>query len=260
MIEKTLPYFLTKYLFGDRKRYGKTPNVSDQDWVIWQKKSISDFYKKTQQTGIGKLVCGLEYYVISRVNLGEKRILEVGPGVIRHIDCIRKKPNKYTICDVRRDVLEMAKEQLIKAGIPCEKVLTYRESGPSLPFPDKSFDAIISFNSLEHLHPLDEYLLEMKRILIGGGHLVGGIPCEGGIAWGLGRFLTTRRYVNKKYGINYDKIICWEHPNFADLIIEQLDMHFSRKYLKLLPFPWLPIDFNLVGTFVYRKRSEESNR
>ncbi|MFX1535017.1 MAG: hypothetical protein ACFFDI_12400, partial [Promethearchaeota archaeon] len=74
-----------------------------------------------------------------------------------------------------------------------------------------------------------------------------------GIAWGLGRFLTTRRYVHKNYGINYDKIICWEHPNFADFIIERLDVHFEQQYLKLCPLSWLPMDFNLVASFVFAK-------
>lgn len=59
--------------------------------------------------------------------------------------------------------------------------------------------------------------------------------------------------MHKHYGINYDKIICWEHPNFADFIIEQLDAHFERHRLKLHPFPWLPIDFNLIASFVFKK-------
>jgi hypothetical protein len=86
-----------------------------------------------------------------------------------------------------------------------------------------------------------------------GGQLVGGIPCEGGLAWGLGRFLTTRRLLIKRYGLNFDKIICWEHPNFADFILERLDIYFERQFLKLHPFPWLPLDINLVISFIYRK-------
>lgn len=253
MIENRLPYFLTKALFGDRKRFGISPDVNDGDWIIWQEKAFSDFYLNTQQKGIGNWVCRLAYPVIEKVDFKGKRILEVGPGIIRHLQYIKNKPLKYTICDVNPEVLDMAQKQLFDAQIACEIILLDQESSPKLPFPDKNFDIIISFNSLEHLYPLDDYFLEMKRILIGGGQLVGGIPCEGGLAWGLGRFLTTRRYVHKNYGINYDKIICWEHPNFADFIIERLDRHFDIQYLKLNPFSWLPIDFNLVASFVYGK-------
>ena len=251
MIENRLPYFLTKALFGDRKRFGISPDVNDGDWIIWQEKAFSDFYLNTQQKGIGNWVCRLAYPVIEKVDFKGKRILEVGPGIIRHLQYIKNKPLKYTICDVNPEVLDMAQKQLFAAEIPCKTILLDRERGPRLPFNDTSFDIIISFNSLEHLYPLDNYLLEMKRILIKGGQLVGGIPCEGGLAWGMGRFLTTRRYVHKNYGINYDKIICWEHPNYADFIIDKLEGHFKRRYLKFHPFPWLPTDFNLVASFVF---------
>jgi len=59
--------------------------------------------------------------------------------------------------------------------------------------------------------------------------------------------------VHKNFGINYDKIICWEHPNFADFIIERLDAHLEREDLVFHPFSRLPIDFNLVASFVFKK-------
>jgi len=253
MIRNVLPSFVAKALFGDRKRFGICPDNIDGDWLIWQEKAFSDFYHNTQQKGVGNWVCNLAYPVVGKIDFKGKKILEVGPGIIRHLQFIKNKPLGYTICDVRREALEVSQQQLFDEEIPCKVVLLNGESADEIPFPDKSFDIIISFNCLEHLHPLDDYLHEMKRVMVEGGQFVGGIPCEGGLAWGLGRFLTTRRYVHKNYGINYDKIICWEHPNFADYIIERLDTHFQRKYLKLHPFPFLPIDFNLTASFIYNQ-------
>ena len=250
MIRNLLPYFIVKVLFGDRKQFGTSPDIVNNDWLIWQEKAFSDFYGNTQQKGIGNWVCNLAYPVVEKVDFNGKKILEVGPGIIRHLPYIKSKPARYTICDINEDVLGMAEKQLREAEIPCETVFLDRES--ELPFADESFDVVISFNSLEHLYPLDDYLFEIKRILKMGGQLIGGIPCEGGLVWGLGRFLTTRRYVHKNYGINYDKIICWEHPNFADHILERLDFYFEREYLKLHPFSILSIDFNLVASFVYK--------
>jgi len=250
-VHKYTPYWLYKKIWGDRKCFGLKPEVNDSDWKIWQFKAFSDFYPTTQQQGIGDRVSRMAYPVINRVNFGHKHILEVGPGIIRHLPYIRNNPERYTICDINEHVLGMAENQLKDVAIPCETVLLSHNNYEKLPFADESFDIIISFNSLEHLYPLDSYLAEMKRILKSGGQLVGGIPCEGGLAWGLGRFLTTRRYVHKNYGINYDKIICWEHPNFADFIIERLNNHFKKEYLKLHPFPFLSIDFNLIANFIY---------
>jgi len=245
--------FISNVLWGNRKQFGLIPDNEDPDWKIWQDKKFTDFYQNTQQRGIGDMVSKMAYPVIGLIDFEGKRVLEVGPGIIRHLGHIKGKPDKYAVCDINEDVLSISEKQLKAAGIPCNTILLARESDSELPFADESFDVVISFNSLEHLYPLDNYLFEIKRILKRRGQLIGGIPCEGGLAWGLGRFLTTRRYVHKNYGINYDKIICWEHPNFADFIIERLDAQFDRQHLKFHPLNWLPLDFNLVVSFVFKK-------
>jgi len=253
MINRWTPYFISKVLWGDRKNFGFVPDIMDSDWRIWQEKAYKDFYQSTQQQGIGDRVSRMAYPVIGLIDFGEKQILEVGPGIIRHLRFIKNKPVKYAICDINEDVLNIAEKQLKTAQIPCDTFLLAREKRSELPFADESIDIVISFNSLEHLYPLDNYLIETKRILKKGGQLVGGIPCEGGLTWGLGRILTTRRYVHKNYGINYDKIICWEHPNFADHILERLDFHFKWEHIKFHPFPKLSMDFNLIASFICRR-------
>jgi len=254
MLRKNLPYPAYKRLFGDREKYGLTINEEDDDWIVFHESAtLWDFYQTTQQQGIGDRVSRMVYPVIERIDFRDKQVLEVGPGIIRHLPYIKSKPARYTICDINEDVLGLAEKQLKDTAIPFETVLLSRKNEGGLPFVKKSFDIVISFNSLEHLYPLDRYLLEIRRILKPGGQLIGGIPCEGGLAWGIGRFLTTRWYVHKNYKINYDKIICWEHPNFADFIIERLDTHFEREYLKLHPLPFLPIDFNLTASFIYKQ-------
>ena len=252
-VRNFVPYRTYKKLWGARKQFGIRPDVNDPDWKVWMEKGFTDFYQNTQQKGIGNWVCHLAYPVVSKVDFNGKTVLEIGPGQIRHLSYMRSEPRKYVICDVEEKCLVMSKRKLDEAGILNETALLDTASELRLPFPNESFDIILSFNTLEHLCSLDGYLLEMKRILRRGGQVAGGIPCEGGLAWGLGRFLTTRRYVHKKYGINYDKIICWEHPNFADYIIERLDVHFEPQHLRLHPFHCLPMDLNLVASFIYRE-------
>ena len=67
--------------------------------------------------------------------------------------------------------------------------------------------------------------------------------------------ITTRRWLKKNTRIKPDKIICWEHPNFADQIIAELDQLFQRKSIVSWPFRWVPaLDLNLIIRFVYQKR------
>lgn len=253
MLNNIIPYPIFGCLWGNRKRYGALPNENDPDWELWQKKAYTDFYQKTQQKGIGNWVCNLAFPVVAKIDFSGKTVLEFGPGIIRHINFLNKNPVKYILCDVNTELLRNARKQFKEAGFPCDAILIDSKKGLKLPFGRESIDIIISFNTLEHLYPLDSYLAEMKRLLKIDGSIVGGVPCEGGLAWGLGRFITSRRYVNKNYGINYDKIICWEHPNFADFIIRRLDFYFKREFLKFHPFPLLPLDLNLTASFIYGK-------
>ena len=253
MLYPYMPDAVARRLWGDRKRFGLEIVESDAEWVAWEKKSFHDFYEKTQQKGVGDLASSPAFKVVSRVDFKGLRVLEYGPGRIRHLEHMRSKPDRYCICDIQQACLDASGAVLEEAGIQYDAVPLNPGDKSKLPFKDGEFDVLLSFNTLEHLYPLDKYLAEFERVLCPGGVFVGGIPCEGGLAWGLGRFLTTRRYVHKNYGINYDKIICWAHPNFADFIIRQLDDLFKRKFFRLHPFPWLPMDLNLTASFVYER-------
>lgn len=247
-----ISHSLKKVLFGDREKYGLCINKFDPDWLHWQE-VMSHAYVNTQQKGIGDRVCRIAYSVVSKICFLDQNVLEIGPGIIRHLDQIKERPSNYTICDVSQEFLGNAETQLASAGIPCTKVLLSRDTPWQLPFPDASFDTVITFYSLEHLYPLDQYLQEISRIMRPGGRIIGGIPCEGGLVWGLGRFLITRPEIIKRYQVKYDKLICWEHPNFADFIISRLYFYFEKEFLQLHPFPWLPLDLNFVVKFIFRK-------
>lgn len=66
--------------------------------------------------------------------------------------------------------------------------------------------------------------------------------------------LTSRRWFKKNTQIDPDKIICWEHPNFADHVIAELDQLFQRQSVVHWPLPWLPVlDVNLIIRFHYLK-------
>jgi len=253
-----LPHFLSSPLFGDRKRWGLTVNDDDQDWVEWNKAYL-DFYYANQKASLGAIVNNAGYQVMEQVDFSGKHVLEIGPGDIRHLpywwegnSALAKTPPSYVIADINPDMLERSSSVLEKAGISHETKLIQR-SESSLPFEDESFDTIVSFYALEHIYPLGPYLDELFRILKPGGQLVGGIPSEGGLAWGFGRYLTSRRWFKKNTTIDPDKIICWEHPNFAELILRLMDEKFERQYFSAWPLQLPVLDINLVIKFIYRK-------
>jgi len=244
-----LPHFISARLFGDRKKFGLTIQSDDPDWIAWQKLYIN-FYKDTQKKSIGKIVNDAGYRILTNIKLQDLSVMEFGPGILPHYEFWNGKPIDYLIIDNQKELLNQSKEILEQQKIPVKEFLS---NSYNIPVLDQTVDIVLSFYSLEHLYPLDNYLLEMKRVLKPGGLFVGAIPAEGGLAWGFGRFLTSRRYIRKHSTINPDKIICWEHPNFAESILTKLDSHFKQIHLDYWPFWIRSIDLNLVISFVYQK-------
>lgn len=249
-----LPQFLSAPLFGDRKRFGLVIQKEDPDWKEWEHVYLN-FYYKTQKESIGDIVNKAGYKILNQVDFDNKIVLEVGPGDIDHLEEWEGgRPNLYVIADVRQDMLDRSVKKLRATDIPFAAKLLNRDSNGKLPFNNVEFDIIISFYAFEHLFSFKMYLKELLRVLKPGGIITGAIPCEGGLAWGIGRFSTSRRWFIKNTNINPDKIICWEHPNFADHILYMLDEYMIRKTLQFWPFHIPSIDLNLVASFIYRKK------
>jgi SAM-dependent methyltransferase len=252
-IRNWLPASISAMLWGDRKRWGLSVNEEDSCWKEWQKTYIN-FYEANQRKGIGICVNDAGYQVMKSIDLTGKRVLEIGAGDIRHLRYMQGKPQEYVLADISTEMMQFAQAKLGEKKIPFKSILLDRNQ--PLPLQSASVDVIISFYSLEHLYPLKPYLEEMHRVLKPGGTLIGAIPAEGGLAWGVGRMLTSRQWLKKNTTINYNKIISWEHPNFADKIIHNLDEMFLQERVQYWPFPWFPfLDLNLILRFVYQKHS-----
>ena len=153
-------------------------------------------------------------------------------------------------------MLDQTATRLTEGGIKNVPLLLERDNFGKLPgISDERFDIILSFYSMEHLYPLETYLNSMLKILRPGGLLLGAIPTEGGLGWGLGRYLTSRRWLKKRTKVNLQKVICWEHPNFAEGVLKMLDKKMTRKQISFWPLLVPSIDLNLVVRFIYKKNS-----
>jgi SAM-dependent methyltransferase len=234
-------------LFGDRARFGLDVRTDDPDWVAWQRLFMS-FYRDTQRTGVGTAVNDSGYRVLRSVSLEGKTVLELGPGSIPHMSQWLGSPARYTVVEQNPEMRTETIRRLHARGVPAEGLAAMPTRAGAI------HDIILAFFCLEHLRDLDEYLAQIDGLLADGGLLVGAIPAEGGLAWGLGRWLTSRRYIKRNSSANPDKIICWEHPNFSDAILRAMDRRFEQVRLRYWPLRVPLLDVNLVVSFIYRKR------
>lgn len=249
MIRKLLPKKIKNILFGDRDLYGLKVISDDEDWVEWLD-FTQEFYLETQKKGVGNIINEYGYRILKEVSFEKKIIFEIGPGNLPHRKFWNGIPDKFIAVDVDNQFLSQTEEKIpeIFHGVKVNR-------DDKIPLLDNSVDIILSFYSLEHMYDLDEKLIEFKRILKKDGLIIGAIPNEGGLAWGLGRYLTSRRFVKKNSNINYDKIICWEHPNFSDKIIKAFVRHnFKVNLMRMYPLRLLKmLDLNLVTSFILTK-------
>lgn len=247
-----LPPMVSRPLFGDRQLYGYAPDHEDASWQVWRRLDQA-FYDQNQRRSVGAFVNDAGYRIMRRVLLQGLTVLEVGPGALDHLRYWRDKPEMFFAADIRPDFLARAERQLRLQHIPARAILVDERRSAALPLPDCSIDILLSFYSLEHLYPLEEYLTEFMRVLKPSGKLVGAIPCEGGLAWGMGRFLTTRRWLKAHGCAEPDKIISWEHPNFADGILNLLNASMQCEHMDFWPSFVPIIDVNLIARFIFRK-------
>lgn len=214
---------------------------------------MPEIFTATQSGVLGRTVNGAGYKKSHKlVDVAGSNVLEIGPGYLDHIRYWKGTPNKVTLVDRRPEFLEIGKQKLEARGIPFECIVSEPGGGPLQSLEDAQFDIVFAFYVLEHITPLAPTLLEIRRVLKPTGALVGAIPAEGGLAWGLGRFLTTRRWFRKHTSIDLDKIICWEHPNFADEVVNKLDQTWPSVEVYSWPFGIPNADLSLVHSFVCR--------
>lgn len=251
---RILPHFMRAPLFGDRDQYGLVPDEEDAHWQEWQAEYLR-FYQANQKEGVGKTVNDAGYAILKAIDWSDSCVVEIGPGRIPHLPFWDNAPKQYYAVDISDTFLSATQERLAQAYPDCPFIpLKQSQRCGQIDLPDNSVDFIVTFYSLEHLNPLADFLDDYARILKPGGMIVGAVPNEGGLAWGLGRYMTSRRWIRKNTTINYDKIICWEHPNFVDDIMQGLEERFRRVKKNQYPMSLIPLyDSNLVTRFMYQK-------
>lgn len=247
---RRLPAALARPLFGDRLGCSPSPATDDPMWLEWESTYVR-FYESQQRTGIGRRVNEAGYRVLRLIPLDGLPVLEIGPGFLPHAGQWVGTPAHYTLVDVQSQMLAEARSRLSELGVPQDEVLVDRDGPPLSELVEGPFDLIVCFYAFEHLREFPAYLADLRRLLLPGGRLVGAIPCEGGCAWGLGRALTSRRWLLNNTNIDPDRLICWEHPGFADDILNELGRQMTRRHLSFWPLGLPNIDVNLIARFVY---------
>ena len=253
MLRKFLPKFLTNELFGDRERYGRRPPEGDPDWERWLSLYPTILQETQKQSFLANRVNEAGYTILSKHRLDGLNICEIGPGHGTHLEHFCGNPAQYTVFDVCEDFFSHLQQECIDRDFQFKAHLV-QPYEPKLPVESESQDIFLSFYSMEHLEPFGPWLHEILRTIKPGGLFLGAVPAEGSIAWGLGRWLTTKNALKKQFQLDIRKIVCWEHPNFCDEMMQTISQHpHNRLDIEAWPLRNMPYDLSLILKFTVKK-------
>ena len=100
------------------------------------------------------------YYVAKDYVKGD--LLEIGCGEGRGVALLHKQVNNYSGLDKIAELVDSLAKEYPQANFKQSVI-------PPLPYPDSSFDTVISFQVIEHIKDDKAYLKEIFRVLKPGG-------------------------------------------------------------------------------------------
>jgi SAM-dependent methyltransferase len=111
---------------------------------------------------LGNLDANLRFLEQTGVLASNPDLLEIGSGTGALLHVLRQRGVKACGVELRPEFIEQAR--VWYGDLPLTRV-----TGVGLPFPDRSFDVVMSFDVFEHISESDAHLREVTRVLRPGG-------------------------------------------------------------------------------------------
>lgn len=118
----------------------------------------------TERAGaeFGNLEANLRFLDESGVLQPLMRVLEIGTGSGSLLHTLRRRGMDVVGVDI-------SSERIVEAHARFGDMSIRQTEGVALPYPDASFDAVLSFDVIEHIPDPDAHLEEVRRVLKPGG-------------------------------------------------------------------------------------------
>ncbi|MCG9690915.1 class I SAM-dependent methyltransferase [Vibrio sp. Isolate22] len=229
----------------------RTNKDEDKEWLEYLSRFSDEYDERVYESSTTGYVMRAGHIACEKPFSNKEhfsKVLEVGSGTGEHLRHVQHSFDEYTVSDGDSAVLEVAKKQLSNTS-NYDKLVFNVTNARALDFESNSFDRVIATHILEHLYEPHLVIKEWLRVLKPGGTLSILIPTDPGIAWKVGRYMTTRKLGVKK-GWNYDYIMAREHVNPCNNLIAFLKYYLPDNKHSFWPLSPIPlIDCNLFFNF-----------
>jgi ubiquinone/menaquinone biosynthesis C-methylase UbiE len=163
------------------------------------------------------------------------KLLDAGCGYCYHTVRLARSKAQITAVDFSDASLAAARRRIVDAGLDRQVVLQKADL-TALPFPDGSFDFVISWGVIMHIPQMEKALLELARVLKSGGILV---LCENNMR-SLDVAIRERAINAIKRLIGRSSpdvkrtprgVEVWQYSDSGGLMVRKTDMAFLKKFL-----------------------------
>ncbi len=185
--------------------------------TIYEQYYVENRNGLTKASSLSQKVEGWLHKKVAKTGGSNKKTLEIGAGTLNQLD--------YECCQVY-DIVEPFRS-LFENSPSKKKVRNIYNDVSEIPDGEK-YDRITSVACFEHICNLPEVVGKVSGLLKEKGVLSVSIPNQGYFLWKLGYTMTTGREFNKRFGLNYDVIMNYEHVNSADEIEIILKHYFKN--------------------------------
>jgi SAM-dependent methyltransferase len=134
-----------------------------KEYELYENADYQSFWKGIQQKKLDEL----EQILIQRMlHLPARRIIDIGCGYGRLLDCYRTESNQIVLLDSSVSLLQEAYRQ--SEG----RAICLRCDMNHIPFKNSTFDQVLMIRVFHHLPDSSACFRELNRILTRGGHLL----------------------------------------------------------------------------------------
>ena len=116
------------------------------------------------------VTAGVEFVVAQALPLAGC-VLEIGTGKGRFMIALAPHVKTLTTVDISPEEQQFARRTARLAGVRT-KIKYILQDAVTLPWPDQTFDAVVTMNAMHHISHFTQVLEEMQRVVKPGGKLV----------------------------------------------------------------------------------------
>lgn len=215
--------------------------------LLWEKTYYSDRNNKFYDLAIDK--------IIKTIKLDTNaNILDAGCGNAAH--SIRFAERGYDVLgiDFSEEALKMSKGNIQKKKLN-NKIELKRESILSLSFDDNKFDLVFCWGVLMHINENKKALMELSRIIKGGGYLV---LQEGNMNSIQSRIAKKwkKNYSEERITLQEDGLYFWSDSDAGEILVRKTNIDWLNDFLlhkDLLLYKRLPGQFTSFYTRVHNR-------